>query len=132
MPEKAVYHLTENGEKEFERLMFEVSKEPIYMFLDFNAVIVNLNGLPIEQRTECLEIIKSNVAELKMTIEKNRAEKNTNVEIPDYAKAVLNQQYLLVFFGHIAVFYCYALNKPFFFKTYNLFVNRRGTDFYPL
>ncbi len=96
MPEKAVYHLTKNGEKEFERLMFEVSKEPIYMFLDFNAVIVNLNGLPIEQRAECLKIIKSNVTELKMTIEKNRTEKNTNVEIPDYAKAVLNQQYLLV------------------------------------
>ncbi len=96
MPEKAVYHLTENGEKEFEKLMFEVSKEPIFMFLDFNAVIVNLNGLPIEQRAECLELIKSNVAELKMTIEKNRAEKNTNAKIPDYAKAVLNQQYLLV------------------------------------
>ena len=66
------------------------------MFLDFNDVIVNLNGLPIEQRAECLKIIKSNVTELKMTIEKNRTEKNTNVEIPDYAKAVLNQQYLLV------------------------------------
>lgn len=96
MPEKAVYHLTESGEKEFEKLMFEVSNEPIYMFLDFNAVIVNLNGLPLEQRAECLEIIKSKVAELKKIIEKNRTEKNSNVEIPDYAKAVLNQQYLLV------------------------------------
>lgn len=96
MPEKAVYHLTENGEKEFERLMLEVSKEPIYMFLDFNAVIVNLDGLPSEQRTECLKAIKTNVLELKATIEKNRAEKNNNIEIPNYAKAVLNQQYLLI------------------------------------
>lgn len=96
MPEKAVYHLTENGEKEYERLMLKVSEEPIYMFLDFNAVIVNLDGLPPEQRTECLKAIKTNVLELKATIEKNRAEKNNNIEIPNYAKAVLNQQYLLI------------------------------------
>ena len=41
MPEKAVYSLTENGEIEFEKLMHELSKKPIHMFLDFNAVIVN-------------------------------------------------------------------------------------------
>ncbi len=96
MPEKAVYHLTEHGKKEFERLMLEVSNEPVSMFLDFNAVIVNLDSLPPEQRAECLKKIKTNISDLKATIEKNRNEKNNNIEIPDYAKAVLNQQYLLV------------------------------------
>ena len=39
MPEKAVYSLTEAGESEFQRLMFEISSKPINIFLDFNAVI---------------------------------------------------------------------------------------------
>ena len=45
MPEKAIYSLTEAGEAEFERLMFEISAKPINIFLDFNAVIVNLDFL---------------------------------------------------------------------------------------
>ena len=34
MPEKAVYSLTEAGEKEFERLMLEIAAQPIHIFLD--------------------------------------------------------------------------------------------------
>ena len=45
MAEKAVYSLTEEGEEEFRRLMFGISSEPVHMFLDFNAVIVNLDSL---------------------------------------------------------------------------------------
>ena len=50
MPEKAIYSLTEAGEAEFERLMFEISGKPINIFLDFNAVIVNLDSLPPENK----------------------------------------------------------------------------------
>lgn len=32
MPEKAIYSLTEAGEAEFERLMFEISGKPINIF----------------------------------------------------------------------------------------------------
>ena len=39
MPEKAVYSLTEAGEKEFESLMLGISAQPVNIFLDFNAVI---------------------------------------------------------------------------------------------
>ena len=45
MPEKAVYSLTVAGEKEFEKLMLEISCKPINIFLDFNAVIVNLESM---------------------------------------------------------------------------------------
>ena len=41
MPEKAVYSLTDEGEKEFVKLMMETASKPIHFFLDFNAVIVN-------------------------------------------------------------------------------------------
>lgn len=44
MPEKAVYSLTEEGEVEFEKLMMEIASKPVQIFLDFNAVIVNLLG----------------------------------------------------------------------------------------
>ena len=45
MPEKAIYSLTEAGEKQLENLMFEISAKPVQIFLDFNAVIVNLDAL---------------------------------------------------------------------------------------
>ncbi|MCQ5258590.1 PadR family transcriptional regulator, partial [Mediterraneibacter faecis] len=43
MPEKAVYTLTASGNHQFEKLMMEISCEPINIFLDFNAVIVNID-----------------------------------------------------------------------------------------
>ena len=45
MAEKTVYSLTDAGEEQFERLMLEIAAKPIYLFLDFNAVIVNLDSL---------------------------------------------------------------------------------------
>ena len=58
MPEKAIYSLTEAGEAEFERLMFEISGKPINIFLDFNAVIVNLDSLPPEKQKSCIAEIE--------------------------------------------------------------------------
>ena len=45
MAEKAVYSLTSQGEMQFERLMYEIASKPINIFLDFNAVVVNLTSL---------------------------------------------------------------------------------------
>ena len=45
MPEKAIYTLTAQGKHEFESLMLEIAAQPIRIFLDFNAVIVNLDKL---------------------------------------------------------------------------------------
>ena len=50
MAEKAVYSLTETGNEEFEKLMLDIASKPIYIFLDFNAVIVNLDSLSPEHR----------------------------------------------------------------------------------
>ena len=44
MPEKAVYTLTDSGNSQFEKLMLDISYKPIHIFLDFNAVIVNLDS----------------------------------------------------------------------------------------
>ena len=95
MPEKAVYSLTANGEQEFERLMEELSAQPIRMFLDFNAVIVNLDSVPLEIQKSCVASIEKNVRDLKMYLEENLREKENAPEVPEIGMAVLRQQFVL-------------------------------------
>lgn len=94
MPEKSVYTLTETGEKEFEKLMLEIAGKPIHLFLDFNAVIVNLDSLSPKMQKECINKIKENIGILKMYLAQNLQE---NIpEIPKTGIAVLKQQMVLV------------------------------------
>ena len=93
--EKAVYSLTEAGEKEFTRLMREISDSPIRLFLDLNAVIVNLTSLPPEEQGTCLDHIEDNVKTLKSYIEENINRKEWLTEIPETGMAVLKQQFIL-------------------------------------
>lgn len=96
MPEKAIYSLTEAGETEFERLMFDISAKPIKIFLDFNAVIVNLDSLPPEKQKSCISEIQENVNILKSYLENNIQEKENDPSIPATGMSVLYQQYVLV------------------------------------
>ncbi|MEH2937806.1 PadR family transcriptional regulator [Lawsonibacter sp. JLR.KK007] len=95
MPEKAVYSLTDSGEQEFERLMGELSAQPIRMFLDFNAVIVNLDSVPLEMQKTCIDSIEKNVQDLKSYLEENLREKENAPEVPEIGIAVLRQQFVL-------------------------------------
>lgn len=95
MPEKAVYSLTDSGEKEFERLMEELSAKPVRVFLDFNAVIVNLDKVPLEMQKNCIANIEKNVQDLKIYLEDNLREKENAPEVPEIGMAVLHQQYIL-------------------------------------
>lgn len=96
MPEKAVYTLTDAGREEFEKLMFEISCKPINMFLDFNAVIVNLENMSKEKQKECLDNIECNINVLKTHIQENIALKENDQDIPATGMAVLHQQFLLI------------------------------------
>lgn len=95
MPEKTVYSLTSAGETAFEELMLEISGMPIHLFLDFNAVIVNLDSLPPEKQRLCVERIGQNVRQLKGYLEENLREKAEAPGIPETGLAVLRQQYQL-------------------------------------
>lgn len=95
MPEKVVYCLTASGEKEFEKLMLEISSKPVNIFLDFNAVIVNLMSLPPCDQKLCLTNIESNIKTLKAYIEENLRVKENIEEIPETGIAVLQQQLIL-------------------------------------
>lgn len=95
MPEKVVYSLTAAGEQEFETLMLEIAGKPVHIFLDFNAVIVNLDSLPLEKQKLCICSIEENVKELKDYLEQNMREKKNIPEIPAAGMAVLQQQLVL-------------------------------------
>lgn len=95
MPEKAIYYLTDAGEKEFEKLMLEIACKPIHIFLDFNAVIVNLDSLSPENQQLCLASIEDNVKTLKGYLEENIQLKENIPEIPETGMAVLQQQFVL-------------------------------------
>lgn len=95
MPEKAVYSLTEQGEKEFEKLMMEIASKSINIYLDFNAVIVNLDSLPQESRKICLQDIENNVRQLKAYLKDNLSVKENAPDVPANGMAVLHQQLIL-------------------------------------
>ncbi len=95
MPEKAVYSLSEAGKQEFEKLMVEISCKPINIFLDFNAVVVNLESMTKESQKECLDNIENNMKVLKTYLEKNIALKESVDDISATGMAVLQQQYML-------------------------------------
>ena len=95
MPEKAVYSITEEGDAEFERLMMGISTQPVNIFLDFNAVIVNLESLPPENQKECLQNIENNVNILNQYLEDNISRKKHLPEVSATGKAVLQQQQIL-------------------------------------
>ena len=95
MPEKAVYSLTASGERAFERLMEELSLQPVRVFLDFNAVIVNLDSVPLEMQKSCVANIEKNVQDMKAYLEENLREKENAPDVPETGMAVLRQQYIL-------------------------------------
>ena len=95
MPEKAVYTLTDSGHHQFGKLMMEISCKPINIFLDFNAVIVNIDSLSKDTQKLCLANIESNVQTLKSYLEENMNLKKDVPEIPETGIAVLEQQYIL-------------------------------------
>ncbi|MDE6863195.1 MAG: PadR family transcriptional regulator [Eubacterium sp.] len=95
MPEKVIYSLTDSGVQQFEKLMMEIASKPIQIFLDFNAVIVNLDSISSEKQIKCLTDIENNIKILKGYIEENIRIKENLSEIPKTGMAVLQQQYQL-------------------------------------
>ena len=87
--------MTDAGQEEFEKLMLEIAAKPIRIFLDFNAVIVNLDSLSSENRKQCIDSIEENIKELKSYLEQNIHEKENLPEIPATGMAVLRQQFVL-------------------------------------
>ena len=95
MPEKAVYSLTASGEQEFERLMLQIADQPLRVFLDFNAVIDNLDSLPPEKQAMCMADIDKRVQEMKFYLEDNLRQKEHAPDVPEIGMTILRQQLIL-------------------------------------
>lgn len=96
MPEKAVYSLTKKGQTEFEKLMLGIAARPINIFLDLNAVILNLDSLSFADQKACISIIDANVKKMKLQLKEDIADSKGSAEVHDAGKAVMQQQVLLV------------------------------------
>lgn len=90
--EKAVYRLTKAGEERFCALMKDIAAQPLRMFLDLNAVVVNLASVDEGLQKQLVEHIGASIAELQEQIGENLARKRSDPTVPAAGIAVLDQQ----------------------------------------
>ncbi|NLK96332.1 MAG: PadR family transcriptional regulator [Clostridiales bacterium] len=93
MPEKTVYTITPEGKTYFNDLMTKTSLAQTRIFLDFNAVIVNLSLLDDHASKECIENIKNSIHNTKMQITEQLP---SHEHIPLFGRTILKQQYMLL------------------------------------
>lgn len=93
MPEKTIYTLTPSGKKEFSDLMTKFSLTETRVFLDFNAVIVNLSLLDDSSAKECIANIKNSIENTKTQISEQLSMPNDRSFL---GQAILEQQSMLL------------------------------------
>ncbi|MDE6219663.1 MAG: PadR family transcriptional regulator [Lachnospiraceae bacterium] len=93
MPEKTIYTITLSGKKEFSNLMTKFSMTETRVFLDFNAVIVNLALLDDTSASECIANIKNSIQDTKMQITEQLSKPSDR---SFFGQAILEQQSMLL------------------------------------
>ncbi len=93
MPEKTVYTITAKGKRVFCESMKKFSMAETRIFLDFNAVIVNLALLDEKCMAECIANIKHSIQFTKAQITEQISQRK---EISVLGRAILEQQRMLL------------------------------------
>lgn len=93
MPEKTVYTITPGGKEAVKELMTKFSLAETRVFLDFNAVIVNMALFDENFADECIANIKNSIHHTKMQI-MEQLPKHT--DIPLSGRTILEQQFMLL------------------------------------
>ena len=93
MPEKTLYTITPTGKEMFKELMTKFSLAETRVFLDFNAVILNLALIEEDFANECISNIKSSIKNTKMQIMEQLPK---HKDIPLFGRTILEQQFLLL------------------------------------
>ena len=93
MPEKTIYTITPKGMEIFKELMAKFSIAETRVFLDFNAVIVNLALLDENFANECIVNIRNSIQNTKMQIMEQLPK---HKDIPLFGRTILEQQFLLL------------------------------------
>ena len=93
MPEKTIYTITQSGKEVFTELMTKFSLSETRVFLDFNAVIVNLSLLDNDSIIEYINNIKNSIQTTKAQIsEQLLTKKNLSL----FGQTILEQQFMLL------------------------------------
>lgn len=93
MPEKTIYTITQSGKDVFTELMSKFSLSETRVFLDFNAVIVNLSLLDNDSIMEYMTNIKNSIQTTKVQIsEQLSTQKNRSL----FGQTILEQQFMLL------------------------------------
>ena len=93
MPEKTVYTKRQRGKEFLKELMTKFSLAETRVFLDFNAVIVNMALLDENSANECIANIKNSIQNTKMQIAEQLP---THNDIPLFGRTILEQTILLL------------------------------------
>lgn len=92
MPQKSIYHITDKGDKYFFELMKKSSMQIVNLFLDFNAVVTNLEMVSKLEQKELIESIDYQIYQFQNAV--TQLEKH-RVDIPLTRKTIIKQQVLL-------------------------------------
>lgn len=93
MPEKTIYSITQKGRLAFKEYMHKFSLAETRIFLDFNAVIINLALLDKDETKKCISGIRESIQNTKQQIKISMQE---HKDIPFYGRAILEQQFMLL------------------------------------
>ncbi len=93
MPEKTLYTITPRGKDTVKELMTQFSLAETRVFLDFNAVIVNLALADESFAKECIGNIKNSIQHTKKQI---MEQFTTHKDIPLFGHTILEQQFMLL------------------------------------
>lgn len=89
MPSKTIYSITEEGDVFLEQEIIKISQEQVSIYLDLNAVIVNLDLMPDESKEQCVENIYNQIKTMRESISMSFQERS---HIPESGKTVMKQQ----------------------------------------
>lgn len=93
MPEKTIYTITQAGKDVFMELMTKFSLSETRIFLDFNAVIVNLSLLDNNSVMEYVANIKNSIQNTKTQISEQLSKQK---DISLFGQTILEQQFMLL------------------------------------
>ena len=93
MPEKTLYTITSSGKKAFADLMAKFSLAETRIFLDFNAVIVNLSLVDDETAAAYIANIKDSIGKTKQQIAQQLTVSNERSLL---GQSILEQQSMLL------------------------------------
>ena len=92
IPGKVIYSITEEGNEYFISLMKKTSEKMVNVFLDFNAVIVNLNNIDKGLGLSLAENISKEIDKYYSVVDEKITERE---HIPFTGKTILKQQLMI-------------------------------------